>query len=109
MQARDAVLDQGFLTAPQDALRVCLCVCVVPTPVSNGLTYFAFFFQFFNFRAGGASSPSSLAPTKTLFNFYHCKLGKKHANTTPKINWLPAPYGCVVFTGNIFCFGLPGD
>jgi hypothetical protein len=48
MQARDAVLDQGFLTAPQDALRVCLCVCVVPTPVSNGLLVFSFsvFFDF---------------------------------------------------------------
>ena len=42
-----------------------VCVCVGPTPVSKGLTNLQIV-QFFNFRAGGASSPSSLAPTKTL-------------------------------------------
>jgi hypothetical protein len=37
-----------------------MCVCI-----SKGLTNLQMV-QFFNFRAGGASSPSSLAPTKTL-------------------------------------------
>ena len=66
-------------------LCLCLCVCVRvcvracvgvwvggwvggcgwSTPVSKGFANFSVF-QFFSFKAGGASSPFSLAPTKTL-------------------------------------------
>ena len=46
---------------------VCLCVCGV-NPCFQGICDFFSFsaFQFFSFKAGGASSPFSLAPTKTL-------------------------------------------
>ena len=40
-------------------------LCVGSTPVSKGFANFSVF-QFFSFKAGGASSPFSLAPTKTL-------------------------------------------
>ena len=48
---------------------VCVCVCVCVWVCGGGKTLFPRdlgIAQFFSFKAGGASSPSSLAPTKTL-------------------------------------------
>ena len=56
-------------------IRICVCVCVCArvcvcgvNPCFQGICEFLSFsaFQFFSFKAGGASSPFSLAPTKTL-------------------------------------------
>ena len=48
--------------------KLCVGVCVCGQPLfPRDLRFFSFsVFQFFSFKAGGASSPFSLTPTKTL-------------------------------------------
>ena len=59
---------EGHVIAGIVPVSACACACVCVggvNPCFQGICDFSVF-QFFSFKAGGASSPFSLAPTKTL-------------------------------------------